>query len=464
MRRFILMSLCLAGAVGCAPENAPATTVAIGAVMDRVGNNSEPSWEDSIRLAALHATAGAEQSGLFTDLGFRVEFGDNQNDTALAVNRATKLVRELGVKGLILDTSQVDVAVNELAYDADPGNDLNVPLQCGSCTSGTINNPNANNANNAVNQAALRNGLGWNFRSIMSTRLISKILVEIMLSSNGGDANNDGKFKISYIGSDEVFGRGTVNDLKLYANQLHTVSAPIIEEIYHPANADPNSYNWDNDLAQLLDNKTGEAEDGFPDVVVIANFAQQQASFVKAYRQNGTEIPLLHYHTFRISSALQSLGSLGDGVRGVSHVQLDNGDSGDIFARLYEEEYGVPVVYRDSIYYDNAFTMFLAAAIAAQPLADPTQVTGAQIRDALKRTSEPGGEVIRTGPDEFAKALSLVSRGQPINYEGASGPMDFDANGNIINRLAQYRAEGGRFVDVAKYDCVADPLCPVIPQ
>ncbi|MHB8875812.1 MAG: hypothetical protein ACYC8T_19160 [Myxococcaceae bacterium] len=109
-------------------------------------------------------------------------------------------------------------------------------------------------------------------------------------------------------------------------------------------------------------------------------------------------------------------------------------------------------------------TLMLAAVIAAAPLQDPTQVTGQQIRDALPRTSVPDGAVIRPGPDEFARAVGLIVQGTPINYEGGSGPMDFDANGNIVDRLALYRAQGGQFVDVAIFDCVLDPLCPRLPE
>jgi ABC-type branched-subunit amino acid transport system substrate-binding protein len=264
------------------------------------------------------------------------------------------------------------------------------------------------------------------------------------------------------LGSDEVFGRGAVKDLKAYAQALHPDPAPIIEEIYHPRDADPNSYNWAEEAAKMNDQQTNGVLDGAPDAVVIANFAQQQAAFVKAYRQGGYTTRLLHYHTFRISSALQALGSLADGAEGVSHVLLDNGTSGEVFAQEYEARYGIPVVYRDAIYYDNAMTLLLATVIAAIDLPDPLAVTGAQVRDAMKKTSDPLGTVIGTGPEEFARAVELIAEGKAINYEGASGPMDYDANGNILNRLAQYRAANGQFTDVAKFDCVKDSLCPVV--
>jgi len=106
--------------------------------------------------------------------------------------------------------------------------------------------------------------------------------------------------------------------------------------------------------------------------------------------------------------------------------------------------------------------IMLAAAAASKDLADPTQVTGAQIRDALRTINAPNGTVVRTGPDEFAKAIMLLSENKPINYEGASGPVDFDSNLNIIDRIVHWKVVGGQFVDIAKYDCVASAACPII--
>jgi branched-chain amino acid transport system substrate-binding protein len=465
--RSSLLSLLLPIALsGCGEKShGPTQLITLGAVIDGTGINSEPSWADAIQLAERHANAGLRESGTtqgLGGLGFRVAFADSANEPALAVVRAQKLVREEGARALILDTSQVDQEILKTYYDADPSNDLNVPLQCGSCTSGTINNPTATAANDPVAEKALRNPDRWNWRSIMSTRLISQVLVELMLRDNNGDANGDGKFKIAYLGSDEVFGRGSVRDLKAFAIKLHPTPPPIFEELYHPRDAVPNSYDWAGAVAKLVDNQTEGQVDGAPDAVLVANFAEQQAAFVRAYRQSKSGTRLLHYHTLRISSAMQSLGALADGAEGVSHVLVDAGASGDRFAADFKERYGTSVVYRDAIYYDNAMTLMLAALIAAQPLADPTAVTGEMIRSALPRTSVPGAEVIQPGEAGFARAAQLIAKGQPINYEGASGPMDYDDFGNVVQRLARYRAEKGLFQDVAKYDCVRAESCPQI--
>lgn len=76
--------------------------------------------------------------------------------------------------------------------------------------------------------------------------------------------------------------------------------------------------------------------------------------------------------------------------------------------------------------YDAA--MIIALAIQQAGSADRTA-----IRDALRRVTNAPGE--RVGPGEFARAKDLIARGVKINYEGASGPVEFDANGDVQGRI-----------------------------
>jgi len=434
------------------PLGSSGRTLLIGVVIDRSGIDSEPSWFDAIKLARQDVNDGVTQAGLGVPT-FEVRVADSANAPTVALAHSVDMVKNQGARALILDTSQSDLAVQKTFYDADPTNDLNVPIVCGSCTSGSLNNPAAVDPD-PVTQAALRNTAGWNFRSVMSTGLISQTLVGLMLNAApGGDLNGDGVFKVSFYGSDEPFGRGAAKDLQRFLLQLHPDPPPVLVSLFHPAAADPNSYDWDGDLKTLTS--------GAPDFIAVANFALQQAATRKAYVQGGSTVAMLHYHSLRFASVLESLGSLAQGAEGVSHVLLDNGASGDVFRSEYTALYGVDVVYRDANYYDAAVTLMLATAIASVGMADPYAVTGAQIRDALRRTSDPQGAPIGTGRDEMAKAARLIAQGQPINYEGASGPMDFDANGNVVDRLAHFQAQSGQFADLTHFDCVADPSCPV---
>jgi branched-chain amino acid transport system substrate-binding protein len=84
--------------------------------------------------------------------------------------------------------------------------------------------------------------------------------------------------------------------------------------------------------------------------------------------------------------------------------------------------------------YDAAF--MVALAIEAAGVADKTKVSA-----GLRAISGPKGTVIY--PGEFAKAKTLLRQGVRINYEGASGPVDFDAAGDIVGRVSVNRYSNG---------------------
>lgn len=454
----------LLGCTGGEKDDGADTTILLGAVIDRTGNNSEPSWGDAIALAERHMNAALRRAGLGDEIEFEIDIEDSQNTPAVAVARASELVFERGAKGLLADSSQNSIALNKTHYDFDSTNDLNVPIQCSGCTAGSINNPNATHAN-PIEQLTLRNSERWLFRSIMSTRLISRIIVQLLLQDGvNGDVNEDGIFKIVAYHSNESFGNATANDITSFANSLGTGTV-VVERLSHPGDADPDAYDWAADMELITDDQTASVTDGEPDAISFASFAQYYVPFVQQY--NSLPIAnrprLINVHTFRIQSVITALGSQADGIEGVSHVLID-GTSGEGFAALYEDYYGYAPVYRDSIYYDNAVTMMLGALKAAVQVEDPSTIIGADVAEGMRTVSEPGGTLIVAGPDSLAIAVETILAGGSINYEGASGPMDYDANQNVLNRLAHYRAESGSFVDLEKYDCVADPItCPVIP-
>lgn len=291
--------------------------------------------------------------------------------------------------------------------------------------------------------------------------------------------NGDGKVKIAVYNGDETFGNSAANDVITLARQLQTSPAVLIEQRRHPANADPNTYDWAADLEMLTNerNEPTNVADAVPDFIVAATFAQYYIPIIKTWRVSGFDRRvkrMAHFHTFRIQSAGNALGAYGNGQEGVSHVLLDNEESGEIFARDYQAAFGHTPRYRDSHYYDNALSLMLATWRAARALPDPLAVTGAEVRDALPGLADTNAGIVRPGVAAITAGIKTLDAGGTINYEGASGPLDYDANQNIKNRLAHYRLVDGQYVDVTRYDCVkasdtANPTasraaCPLIPS
>lgn len=90
----------------------------------------------------------------------------------------------------------------------------------------------------------------------------------------------------------------------------------------------------------------------------------------------------------------------------------------------------------------DATAVIALAAYAAKVEGLP--LTSKNIRDRLRYIANPPGTLI--GPGEFDLAFELLKRGKDINYEGASGPVNFDRNGDVIAPIELWRFSKGEIV------------------
>jgi ABC-type branched-subunit amino acid transport system substrate-binding protein len=91
--------------------------------------------------------------------------------------------------------------------------------------------------------------------------------------------------------------------------------------------------------------------------------------------------------------------------------------------------------------YDATAVMGLAAYAAT---IKGLPANSSTIRDQLRIVANPPGTFI--GPGEFELAFKMLAAGKPINYEGASGAVDFDQNGDVIAPIEVWRFKAGKIV------------------
>ena len=89
--------------------------------------------------------------------------------------------------------------------------------------------------------------------------------------------------------------------------------------------------------------------------------------------------------------------------------------------------------------YDAAF--LLALAIEKNGSADR-----AGLNKALRDVATAPGEKIL--PGEWKKAVDLIKAGKDIDYDGAGGPMEFDAAGDVDGIIVEVDVQDGKFVEV----------------
>ena len=90
--------------------------------------------------------------------------------------------------------------------------------------------------------------------------------------------------------------------------------------------------------------------------------------------------------------------------------------------------------------YDATFLTMLAIEKAGS--ADRTKLAA-----ALRAVEKPSGEKIH--PGEWAKAKALIKAGKDIDYNGAGGAYEFDANGDVTGFIGKFVVDGKAYKQIS---------------
>lgn len=137
--------------------------------------------------------------------------------------------------------------------------------------------------------------------------------------------------------------------------------------------------------------------------------------------------------------AQEVIDKLGDEALKSMHVlnsTVDKDSQGFKAWHALAEEANVASTSLVANAYDVAFMM--ALAIQAAGSADRDGISA-----GLRAISGPEGEPIY--PGEFAKAKTALAAGRKINYEGASGSVDFDKNGDVFGLVSINQVKNGKW-------------------
>lgn len=92
---------------------------------------------------------------------------------------------------------------------------------------------------------------------------------------------------------------------------------------------------------------------------------------------------------------------------------------------------------------------FDAAVLLALAIELADSADGPAIKAALRQVANPPGTQV--GPGDIARALELIRSGQDIDYEGAAGSQDFDAQGDVLNTIEIWRVSGGSITSTGQF-------------
>jgi hypothetical protein len=292
---------------------------------------------------------------------------------------------------------------------------------------------------------------------------------ELFSRAPNGDLNGDGVTKVAtYVAKMNDAGKGSGDNnekaiedaVKLVYNgevTFQRVDGPVDTSSATMLADDPATYsNYDADMAKLVAPGVDGHSPDFIAVNVIPGFAGGIAQAYALANLNPRP-PIAHAASSMRAFIVQELGDSYNGQEGIGNEVYRADASGTKFAADFTALTGAPAAGYDSSVYDAMVTNLLAVLKAALPLADPTEVTPTQVKQAFSAINVPGAQLVRTGTDEFVKAIDAIAAGTDFNYEGASGPVDFDAVGDVRGNVAMWKVENQKFVTEFLWNCIDPP-------
>ncbi len=387
-----------------APTAAPAAAetpapapepIKIGSLMDFTGELGEfgGPMNDAVLLAAEHVNAGG---GVLGGRMIEILAEDGATSDITSVDAARKLVNVDGVSALIGPLSSgITLAV---------ANAVTVPNQV----------PQISPSATAPSLTVLEDD-DFIFRTAPSDAFQGVVLADLAWELGFRNA------AVLYVNN--PYGQGLADQFAESFEGLGGQVTAVAHESGQPSYA--------SELSQVTA--------GDPDVLVAVSYPVSAGVYIREAIDSGASDTFLFVDGSKSEALIEAVGadplegSYGTAPGAVDSAGTQRFDSD--FAALHGDN-SSPFL-RES--YDAA--IIFALAIEAAGSDDPVA-----IRDAMRAVAGGPGEEIGPGAAEIARALELLRDGQDINYQGASGPVDLDANGDVTGAMEIWKIEGGQVV------------------
>jgi branched-chain amino acid transport system substrate-binding protein len=403
-----LMMLAIVIAAGCGDDdtdgNGGGSTIKLGLLLPYTG--SLESNAKSMRKAAELALAEINDAGGV--LGKKLEFVNG--DSALDTKTASENLKNLISKGVVAVIGPVASGVSMGVYDEVLKNETDpVPI----LVTGT---------SPAISDYENKNVI-W--RCMPSDKF---------QGATGADwAIKQSKTKASIIYRDNAWGQKLAEAFKTAFTPPGS-SNTIVGETKYPDQESYDTYDFSTNVTDLFPE--------CPDIVYIASYSDDGAKFTTAAKAQVTAscTPL-----FFGTDAVYSSTFLANGDPDVLKTMegtaptpsVDKWAQFKTYVDAYKAKNGtVPEAYADGAY-DAVYLYALA-------MEKGKKADAATIKANLQGVSKGGDKI---GPGEWKKALEAIKGGKDVDYDGASGPVEWDANGDITDMfydIWQIVDEGGK--------------------
>jgi len=380
--RFISKTTLAAAAIALAAPAVQAGEVKVGSVGGVTGPIAElvAAIVDGRNLAAKDVN---DQGGLFKGDTYRLVLGDSACDPKAGVDAGNKIV----------NVEQVVAVIGASCSGATNGMVQSVTIPAGvvsisdSATAPSITDLEDNDLVFRVAPSDAYQGLA--LAKLVKSSGITKVAMTY--------ANDDYNAGLAAVFAREFAAMGGT----VTANQAH----------------EPDKPSYRSELATM-------AKGGAEALAVFAYYGSSGITIIRNSLENGLFGKFYAADGMFDQSVIDQIGA--DTLRGNISITQSASDYGDesykLFAAAFSAAGGNPQAPYVAHGYDASFLMALAIEKAGS-------ADRGKIGAALRAVANAPGEVIR--PGEWKKAKALIAAGKNINYEGASGNVDFDKNGDV---------------------------------
>lgn len=228
-------------------------------------------------------------------------------------------------------------------------------------------------------------------------------------------ANEKGFKRVSTVVINNDYGVGFE---KAFVNAFKKLGGTVVNEA-NPTRYDPKATTFDTEAAAAFANK--------PDAVVAVLYEETGSLLLKSAYQQGVSqgVQVMLTDGVKSSGFPAKVGKASDGkfiVTGaLGTVPGADGKALAALTKLWQEKKNQPPGEYVPQAWDAAALLTLAAQAAKAN-------TGEGIQSKIREVANaPGTEV-----SDVCEGLKLLREGQDINYQGASGNVDIDANGDVL--------------------------------
>jgi ABC-type branched-subunit amino acid transport system substrate-binding protein len=271
-------------------------------------------------------------------------------------------------------------------------------------------------------------GKDFLFRDVPSDALQGLVLGKL--------AKEQGFNTVSILYVNNPYGQGLKDN---FAKSYEAAGGKVLEAVPHPEEAQA-TY-----VAEIK-----KAVAGKPDALVAISYPQHATVYLKEAIEGNYIKKFLFCDGTKSLDIVKAVGAAN--VEGM--VGTAPGSKSSEFEKAFNEQYKTkygelpPLPYMTNSY--DAVAILALAALRVDK--EGKALTGKNIRDQIRNVSNPPGEVVGAGADGIKQAVKLIKEDKDVNYEGASGSVDFDANGDTVTPVEVWKYQGGNIVSVRLED------------